>query len=237
MNTDQSQQQESLESSISLPDLLKLFLSHWRWFVLSLVICMSLGMLYLSITQPVYTRSTSILIKEDKDGASAGDLSAFQNLGLFQGSSKVQNELITIQSPVIITEVVRRLGLNVNYSVRTGLRSHTLYGTELPLRLQLLDRDPEEGSSLVLRPSTDGGLVLDQFVSAGEKLPQAPIKARYGDTIKSPIGRLLVLPVQGVSAQLPRRSMSPSLALMIPPMVSSPSSRASSPMRRPPSSS
>lgn len=205
MNTDQLQQQESLESSISLPDLLKLFLSHWRWFVLSLVICMSLGMLYLSITQPVYTRSTSILIKEDKENsASTGDLSAFQNLGLFQGSSKVQNELITIQSPVIITEVVRRLGLNVNYSVRTGLRSHTLYGTELPLRLQLLDHDPEEGSSLVLSPSTDGGLVLDQFVSAGEKLQQAPIKARYGDTIKSPIGRLLILPVQGVSAQLPQ---------------------------------
>ena len=154
------QQQELLESSISLPDLLKLFLSHWRWFLFSLVIFLSLGMLYLSITQPVYTRSTSILIKEDKENsASTGDLSAFQNLGLFQGSSKVQNELITIQSPVIITEVVRRLGLNVNYSVRTGLRSHTLYGTELPLRLQLLDHDLEEGISLVLSPSTDGGSV------------------------------------------------------------------------------
>ena len=50
---------------IRIQDLYYLCLARWKWFVLSLAVCLGFAVIYLLKTPPVYTRTASLLIKED----------------------------------------------------------------------------------------------------------------------------------------------------------------------------
>ena len=98
---------------LRIQDLLYLCLARWQWFVLSLVVTIGVTTVYLLRTPAVYTRTASVLIKEDSKGKSvSSDLESFSEFGLFQSSTNVNNELITFQSPALITEVIKRLRLD-----------------------------------------------------------------------------------------------------------------------------
>lgn len=55
-------------------DLFYLYLSKWKWFVLSVSLCLFLAYMHVKTTHPVYTRSASILIKDDRKGSSLNDV-------------------------------------------------------------------------------------------------------------------------------------------------------------------
>ena len=78
-----------------IQDLLALCIGKWHWFLISLVVTLGLAVVYLLRTPPVYTRSASLLIKEDSKGQSlSSDVgSTFADMGLFQASTNVNNEL------------------------------------------------------------------------------------------------------------------------------------------------
>lgn len=81
---------------LRIQDLLYLCLARWKWFVLSLAITTGVAAVYLLCTPAVYTRTASVLIKEDSKGKSVSpDLESFSEFGLFQSSTNVNNELIT----------------------------------------------------------------------------------------------------------------------------------------------
>lgn len=60
-NTKPGQQDDFLR----IQDLLYLCLARWKWFVLSLVITIGVATVYILRTPAVYTRTASVLIKED----------------------------------------------------------------------------------------------------------------------------------------------------------------------------
>ena len=55
------------ENELNLGDLIILVAKNWYWYVLSVVICTGLAFLYLQWAPKVYTRSASVLIKDDKN--------------------------------------------------------------------------------------------------------------------------------------------------------------------------
>ena len=113
---------------IRIQDLWGLFVPKWRWFVLSLFVTMSVAVLYLMSTPAIYTRSAAILVKDDsKSGSSGGAMSEFSDMGIFRSNTNINNELFTLKSPALMTEVVRRLRLNETYTVRKGLKNVDLY--------------------------------------------------------------------------------------------------------------
>jgi uncharacterized protein involved in exopolysaccharide biosynthesis len=63
-NLHQPQSQE--DNSMSLKDIWALCLGHWKWFVLSVAVCLAAAAVYTFKTIPVYTRSASVLIKQDR---------------------------------------------------------------------------------------------------------------------------------------------------------------------------
>lgn len=183
-----------VDDSLSVQEIMELFARNWKWFVLSVCCALGVAFLYLLVKQPEYSRSASILIKEDKGtgGNLGGNMDMFSNMGLFQSNVKVQNELITIQSPIILEEVVRRLHINADYSVKQGLRKRTLYGDNLPIRLSLVD-EPTEMMQLKISQGEGGDVILQDFERAGERIDAAPISVSIGDTIASPVGDLVVV--------------------------------------------
>ena len=58
---------------LHIQDLFILCLAKWYWFVISLAVVLGVAVTYLLMTPPVYTRSASLLIKEDGNNSSANE--------------------------------------------------------------------------------------------------------------------------------------------------------------------
>ena len=184
------------EEYMKIQDLLQLCLAKWRWFAISLSIALGIAVLYLLITPPVYTRSADILIKEDSNGNSpTGDFGSFADLGLFQANSNVNNELISLQSPATILEVVKRLHLDVDYSTDGSFHDKVLYGKDLPFNISFLDLADHEAATLTLKETEDGRIQLSDFTRDDEDMDNGEsCSGQAGDTLHTPLGRIVVQP-------------------------------------------
>ena len=139
-NTNYNAQQQE-ENTLSLKDIWALCVNNWKWFAISLAVCLLAATYYVLTTVPVYTRSASVLIKEDRrSGSVSSDISAaFTDLGFGQTRVNVNNEIINFLSPDLMQQVVRNLHLDVDYKVK-GLRyKHTIYGSSLPVQVEFLE--------------------------------------------------------------------------------------------------
>lgn len=187
--------QKEVETVFAARDLWGLVIGHWPWFLLSLALAMLVATYYVVTTVPVYTRSASVLIKEDqKSGSIAGDLSKqFSDMGLGMTKVNVNNEIVNFQSPDLALQVAKNLNLDVNYQVKGATYMHTLYGSSLPVKVQFLDTDASKNSRMVLTMH-DSKAVLSGFASANilEGTEVKPVEAAYGDTVSTPVGPVVV---------------------------------------------
>lgn len=150
---------------LRIQDLLYLCLARWKWFVLSLAVTIGAATAYLLRTPAVYTRTASVLIKEDSKGKSvSSDLESFSEFGLFQSGTNVNNELITFRSPSLMTEVVKRLRLDMNYFVRGKFHRQVAYGLTLPVDVTINDLPENESAGFTLEIQPDGTLYLSDFI-------------------------------------------------------------------------
>ena len=147
--------------TLTARDLLWMCLSRWYWFVISLAVCLGLAVWYILRTPPVYERSASLLIKDDRLGGTAGgDVGAsFTGMGFLQANTNVLNELASITSPTVMREVVSRLGLDVSYTSPGTFHARSLYGGSLPLLVSFPDLG--EGGDLLVTPKDIDSQVSD----------------------------------------------------------------------------
>ena len=185
------------ENPMSIRDIWNLCISHWKWFVLSVIVCLAAAAFYILKTVPVYSRSSSVLIKEDRrSGSVSADIaSAFSDLGVGQTWVNVSNELVNFTSPDLLLQVVKNLNLDVNY-VREGFfHDNTLYGSSLPVRVRFLDIPQNAGAALTVTPVDSVKVRLDGFVYQGEKVKDE-FEAAYGDTVETAFGKIVVEPAE-----------------------------------------
>ena len=183
----------SEDGMLSIRDMLALVLDNWKWFVLSVAVCLALGTLYALHYTPTYSRSASILLKEDTKGSSALDVtSSFQDLGFGVSRVNVNNELVNFKSPDLMMSVVRNLDLDVDYSAKGTFHSIPLYGSSLPVKVHFLSLNSDEPASLTVSPADSSHVVLSQFVRGRIKDEEVEVVAAYGDTVDTPAGQVVV---------------------------------------------
>lgn len=186
---------------IRIQDLYYLCLARWRWFVLSLVVCLGIAAIYLLKTPPVYTRTASLLIKEESKGQSlSGDVeSAFSDLGLFQANTNVNNEVISLQSPAVMYDVVKRLHLDVDYRTEGIFYPQVRYGQNLPLTVTFAGLADNETAALTVQPVRPQGVKLTSFVHNGEEVDGEVVGA-LNDTLVTPVGKVVIRPAAAYGA-------------------------------------
>ena len=188
-NTKPGQQNDFLR----IQDLLYLCLARWKWFVLSLAVTLGIATFYILRTPQVYTRTASVLIKEDAKGKSvSSDMDAFSDLGLFQSGTNVNNELIAFQSPALITEIVKRLRLDMNYFFPGKFHQQVAYGLTLPVNVTMSDLSENESAGFTLEIHPDSTLLLSDFTRNGTDLDGKDIKGRLLDSIPTPLGKVII---------------------------------------------
>lgn len=119
---------EEKENTINLKEELFKYLSHWRWFVLSIFLALICAVLYLKFTPKSYNVSTKILIKDEKSNDLANQLSAFSEMSLL-GNSKnnIENEVEILKSRTLIFNTLDSLRLNIQYLDTSEVISKDLY--------------------------------------------------------------------------------------------------------------
>lgn len=185
---------QSPQDFIRIQDLFYLCLGKWHWFVVSLAVCLGIAVWYLLTTPPVYTRSASILIKDDSKGKSAStDMETFSDFGLFTSNTNVNNEMGTLQSPDLMREVVSRLHLDMDYKVSGRFHRQTVYGRQLPISVSISDLPEDESATFTLQLSKGGKVTLSDIERNGESVGEMELKGNLGDTIPSGIGKIVVI--------------------------------------------
>ena len=110
-------QDENQDNLFSLHDIVQMVLTNWYWFLISMAICLGAAYYYIAKTPKIYVRTATILVKDTRKGGDI-DVTAFSDLTGFQSRRSVDNEVYILQSRRLMTEVVRKLRLTTNYSVR-----------------------------------------------------------------------------------------------------------------------
>ena len=125
---------EEVDSKINLTEQLFKYLRNWKWFVLSVLIAVSIAYIYLRYQMPQYGLTTTILIKDDKKGT-ATELDAFSDLGILGvKKSNLENEIEMFRSRILSQNTVKELKFNVSYYAEGRILTPELY-TESPIEL------------------------------------------------------------------------------------------------------
>ncbi|MEG2366301.1 MAG: polysaccharide biosynthesis tyrosine autokinase [Alistipes sp.] len=185
------------ESEIGqLQDWLFLFLSKWYWFLASIVAALLIALFYLATTTPVYTRSMSVLIKDNsKSSSSISTEDMFENMGMFNSKTNVNNELLTLKAPILMESVVKKLGLNVTYTASHHLQRHVLYKSS-PIDVRMEKGAALDRVSMTIRILPNHKLSIADMMHDGEEVDFEPTKCDLADTIATPLGRMVVLPTE-----------------------------------------
>ena len=185
---------------IRLQDLFYLCLARWRWFVLSLLVTLSIATYYILSTPNVYQRTASLMIKDDSksQGISSDVASMFSDMGIGAGKSNVNNELIAIQSPAVLLETGRRLKLDVDYAIDGGFHKVALYGEDLPVTVDFIGFTDEQSGFLKLKLKGNGSYEMYGF--KGVKKDGEPVEGgdeiigKLGQVVHTPFGKVRVNP-------------------------------------------
>ena len=84
-------------SSFDFAAIYTIVILNWKWFLLSLFLCLGLGAVYLRYTTPIYQASTKLLIKDNDNQKNSryGNmmLNNASSLGLISNSNGIENEV------------------------------------------------------------------------------------------------------------------------------------------------
>lgn len=179
---------------IRIQDLWSMFVPKWYWFAVCLFITLAIAVLYLLSTPPIYTRTAAILVKDNsKSSSSTSSMSDFSDLGIFKSNTNINNELLTLKSPTLMTEVVSRLGLNEVFTVRRGLKKVDLYKVA-PFTVTFRDQ-PEAPLSFTIEFSSKDTFTISDLKVSDESTGET-FSAQMGDSIRTSAGTMILHPAQ-----------------------------------------
>ena len=180
---------------VPLTDIIFKTLSYWPWVLLSVVLCVGLGFLYVARTPSVFTQSAALLIKEEGRGKSTNNgVEQFGDFGLFSNTTNLQNEMMTFRSPDLMEEVVHRLNLDYNYYLPGRFHKIVAYGSTLPVQVSLPDYPENESVTFSLDVSRQGKVSVTDLTTPALGKEKFDYQGTLNDTISTVVGPLVVTP-------------------------------------------
>lgn len=177
------------DTTFTLRDMVGMVQANWYWFVLSVALCLAAAFFYLKVTPKIYTRTATILIKDENKGGAFSESAAFEELGMFNVKSNVDNEILILNSKRLMREVVRQLKLDITYMLESGMCPVDLYDKS-PVEVLFKDDQGDMTATFALTLLPDRKALLSGF--PGEDQPGQTVA--LNDTVLTPVGKLVVVP-------------------------------------------
>lgn len=117
---------------IDIKGLLKLYMSKWYLFLISVMVCGILAVLFVKMRQPTYGVRANVLIQVDD----TNPLSGMGAVGALLGSKgRVDDEVYVISSHSLLHDVIKDLGINQTHMVKRGFFKRVNAYPENPLEV------------------------------------------------------------------------------------------------------
>lgn len=193
-NTTRNNNIQRPKDDILLQDIFSIYISKWKWILLSVFLCLSAGVYHILTTSPLYKCTSSLLLKLDASTMSmmGGMAMSVTDIGIAQMNVNTSNVIMTFQTPDVTHTVIQRLHLNDKYTVKGTFRDELLYGSTLPFTISFIDNVNQGKCSLVAKMEEGGAVRLSDFVVENEPV-EGDFTLSMGDTIDSPFGKLALL--------------------------------------------
>ena len=120
-------QPEEEKTSFNFQAVFRAIILNWYWFLLSLIICLGLAVLYLRYTPPIYQAFAKMLIKDNDGSSGRRGMMSMTDFGMVSNSSGFDNEMEILQSHNLAIQAVRDIKLYVNYRMDGRFRDRLLY--------------------------------------------------------------------------------------------------------------
>ena len=139
------EESEGEKSRLNFQTIYAALVLNWQWFLLSLIICFCVALIYLRYAEPVYEVSARMLIKDENRKRNTNQmLAGVEDLGFLTNSTGIDNEVEVLKSRVLLRDVVKDLKLYTEYRSAGRVQNHIVYQTQ-PV---IIDLDPEHLDSL-----------------------------------------------------------------------------------------
>lgn len=140
-NSQEVQNTAEEQSSINFQTIYTAFILNWKWFLLSIIICVGIGFLYLKYSTPVYNVTAKLLIKDDNSDKRSGGgalqaLESMSNLGIISNNYGVENEQEIITSTTVAEQAIKDLKLYASYYIKRSVKSKLVY-KEQPINVDM----------------------------------------------------------------------------------------------------
>lgn len=193
MATKKSSTKERITTSesLSISDMLMVCVRHWPWFVLSLLLFMGGATLYLLSTPKIYTRTTSIMVKNSGD--KSNDIRLIEDLGVNNLTSNIADEIVAIHSPAAIYEMVKRLHLDISYFRPGFFRDDPLYAATLPIEIEFDSIADDTMVDFKVKLTGDSTANISEIVLRGEPVDGA-FDIRMNKLAQFPFGAMTLKP-------------------------------------------
>lgn len=206
LNVQTKKKTVNVNGAVPLTDVLYRTLHYWPWVLLSLFVCVGAGVMYLLCTPKIYTTSASLLIKDNSNNNNAtmgvgGE--EFANMGLFQNKTNIQNEMTSLMSSDLMSEVVKRLKLDINYYIDGTFHKKIAYGYSLPVETEMIDFPLNGSLKFNLNVSDDGDVKISDMKIGDNDAISEVFTGHLKDTIKTDAGPIVVVPTERYTAGQP----------------------------------
>lgn len=121
------------------------YLKYWWLFLLSIILFLSLAFAYLFFSTPLYSISSSILIKID-GGSDFTQNTVYSELEAYETNKQVENEMEILASYSLMRDAIEELPLDYFfYTEDKYSRMEELYGANVPVIVKTLLKKPDIG--------------------------------------------------------------------------------------------
>jgi len=87
---------QSKGNEVNVQEFLHKYIINWKWFVLCIIVSLSIGYIYIRSQIPQYIIETDILIKDNK--TSGGEKDLMQDLNVSSSAKVIDNEIVILKS-------------------------------------------------------------------------------------------------------------------------------------------
>ena len=173
---------------VDLKTILVKYLRYWYLFIAGVLICLSIGFVYLRYSTPLYSIGSSLLVKDYRQSPDLFGNAAFHDLDLFNTFKNINNEIYILKSPDLMVKVLKELELQTSYYVEGNVKTSELYGNTLPVKIVINTLD-----SAAFRKTIKLHIKGENRFELEEENGEERSVHFFGQEIKKPYGSFTVL--------------------------------------------
>jgi capsular exopolysaccharide synthesis family protein len=130
----------SEDSSEDLKKIVLQYLKYWPWFIICVIISVSIAFIYLRYSTNIYQTNAQVKILKDQSGLDLSGLSGGSPL-IDMSKVNLENERSVLKSRRIALKVVETLDLTSSYYKSGSLKSSEIWKNERPFKVNWIEND------------------------------------------------------------------------------------------------